>query len=157
MNLGRLLVWMESSDLAGVVRNSTVITGVLSAIHLIGMTVLLGAATVANLRVVGIAFADRPIAEVARAARLKISMGLAVSVSTGLLLFAPRATDAAVSEPFRQKMFLLALAAVFHAALYRSLLERPTRDVRLIRVFALLSLMLWSSVAVAGVAYILLE
>ena len=54
-------------------------------------------------------------------------------------------------------MILLVMAAGFHAALFRSLLERPTRDGRVVRVFALLSLTLWSSVAGAGAAYILLE
>jgi hypothetical protein len=157
MVLGRLLAWIQSSHLATIVGDSTPITGLLSAIHLIGMTVIVGAAIVTNLRVAGLAFADRPIAEVARAARRNISIGLAVSVSTGLLLFSTRATAAAANDTFRLKMLLLSAATLLHFAFHRRLLERATTVARLVRWLALVSLLLWLSVACVCITYILLE
>ena len=104
MQVSRLLVWIETSQLATAVRDSTTITGLLSAVHLVGMSVIVGAAIIAGLRAVGLAFADRPLADIARAARFNLRIGLAVSVSTGLLHGAQPAALVICHDPVRKHM-----------------------------------------------------
>jgi hypothetical protein len=84
-------------------------------------------------------------------------LGLAVSVTSGLLLFAPRASSAAANSTFQLKMLLLLCAAVFQLTLYR-LVTRAGGSLHLgLRLVAALGPMLWFGVAVVGSVFILLE
>jgi hypothetical protein len=82
-----------------------------------------------------------------------MSVGLAVSVATGLLLFAPRASAAAGNGIFQAKMLLVLTAAVFQFAVVPRL---DTRS-RMLKLAGTMQLALWFSVALAGCAFILLE
>ena len=58
---------------------------------------------------------------------------------------------------FQTKMLLLAAAVVVHATLYRRVTRRHDSTPMMLRLTGALGLSLWSGVAVAGCAYILLE
>jgi hypothetical protein len=149
--------WVQDTGVATAVGESLLLTGALSAIHLIGFTLVTGGALVANLRMLGVLFAERPAVEVTRPAGRGVAVGLAISVATGLLLFAPRARDASVNSTFQVKMLLLALATVFHFTVHRRASRRPASPPGLLRTVGAISLLLWTGVALAGCAYILLE
>ncbi len=152
-----LLSWLETSALALAIRDSTLLTSSLSALHLVGMTVTVGAAIVSTVRVAGLAFIDRPVAEVVEAARRGIAIGLAISVATGLLLVAPRASAAAANTTFRIKMLIVAGAALWHFAVYRHVLRGARAGQLAPRVGSIVALSCWVAAAAAGAAYILLE
>ena len=61
----------------------------------------------ANLNLLGVLFPGRPPIEVTRPASRGIALGVAISVLTGVFLFAPRATVASVNWIFQLKMALL--------------------------------------------------
>lgn len=150
--LGRI----QASGIATAIGRSVALTGVLSGLHLIGLTLLVGGVLVSTLRLLGIVLPHEPVAEVTRAARRGIVLGLAVSVTTGLLLLSPRVSTASANHIFQLKMLLLCAAVAFHVAIYRGAAGGTSRRVAP-GIAGALGLMLWSGVVLAGCAFILIE
>jgi hypothetical protein len=148
--------WVEGTRLAITVRDSLPLTGALSAVHLLGFTLATGGALVANLNLLGLLFRERPAIEVTRPASRGIAVGVVLSIITGALLFAPRATAASANSTFQIKMLLLVVAAAFHAVIHRRV-AAGSAGVALRRTTAIAGIALWTSLAVAGCAFILLE
>jgi hypothetical protein len=157
MGLAPVLIWLESTRIASAIAQSSTLTGVLSAVHVIGVTLVGGSAFVAGLRLLGAMFPSEPINEVTGAAARGITVGLAIAVATGLLLFSARATVAAANEYFQIKMLLLAAAAGFHFSAYRSVTRRSDAGRAIVRFTGAAGIALWFGVVAAGAAFILLE
>jgi hypothetical protein len=155
--LDSLLASLETSRVAVVVGQSISITAWLSALHLVGMTIVTGGIVVSALRLLGVLLADEPVAVVAAAASRGVGVGLGLSVTTGVLLFAPRASSAAANEFFQVKMLLLVAGVAFHVLWYRHVAEQGLSTTRSQRLSGLVALLLWIGVALAGCAFILLE
>ena len=152
-----MLDWIETSRLASTIGQSLLLTGLLSAVHLLGMTLVTGGAVVSGLRFMGVLLRDGPVSAVAAAAGRGITVGLAVSLTSWLLLFSPRASMAVDNSIFQLKMLLLAVAILFHVTHYRRLTKSNETDSFSIRLSGATALVLWIGVALAGSAYILLE
>jgi len=151
--MGPLLAWVQATSIATTIGGSTLLTGFLSAIHLLGLTLLVGGAVVSSLRMLGIILTDRPMNDVTPGPVRGMLVGLAISVGSGLLLFAPRATAAAENGFFQVKILLLCAAVAFYFVVYRG----ASRRIDDARLAGGLGLILWAGVAVAGCAFILLE
>lgn len=161
-------VWLEGTRVAVTVRDTLLLNAGLSAVHLIGFTLVTGGALVANLNLLGVLFPGRPPIEVTRPASRGIALGVAISVLTGALLFAPRATVASVNWIFQLKMALLATAVLFHVFIHRRVARTPGHNhitgrsaaywsPLTQRATAVVGLLLWTGLALAGCAFILLE
>ena len=155
--MSSFLEWIQATGLAATVRDSLLLTGALSAVHLLGFTLVTGGALVSNLRLLGALFPQHPIVEISRPASRGIAVGLIVSVTTGLLLFAPRAMAASANGTFQLKMLLLLGAATFHFTLHRRVARQVPGAPGFVRVAGGVGLALWLGLALAGCAYILLE
>lgn len=131
--------WLESTPLAVAVRDSLTATALLSGLHLVGMVLATGAAIVRGLH-----WNDRALSRAVRG-------GLALSVTTGALLFAPRATGAVENTFFQWKMLVLATAVAAEIVLSRRRSGAPAAAPRVAAT------LLWVAVACLGCAYILLE
>jgi hypothetical protein len=153
VELAPLLSWVQHSRVAASIAQSTLVTGFLSGLHLIGLTLVVGGALVSGLRRLGLVLRERPVAEVTRSIGRGMAIGLAVSVATGLLLFSPRASVAPYNSIFQTKMLLLLTAAVFQFAVVRRLDARS----RTLKLTGSIQLALWFGVALAGCAFILIE
>jgi hypothetical protein len=153
MSLAPFVTWIQATRIAMTIGESTSLTGFLSAVHLLGLTLLVGGALVSSLRMLGIILADRPMTDVTAWPGRGMIVGMVISVGSGLLLFAPRASAAAENSFFQVKMLLLSAAIAFHFAVYRGA-SRRTDDAKLPGGVGLI---LWFGVAVAGCAFILLE
>ena len=160
--------WLESTRVALAVRDTLVLNAGLSAVHLIGFTLVTGGALVANLNLLGVLFRGRPPIEVTRPASRGIALGLAISILTGVFLFAPRATVASVNRIFQLKMTLLVAAVLFHVLVHRRVARSPghnhvtgqsTRSwpTPVQRATGVVGLLLWTGLALSGCAFILLE
>jgi hypothetical protein len=147
---------VETSSIAVLIGQSTLVTGLLSGVHLIGLTLVVGGAVVSSLRLLGLVFPEEAVAYVTAAARRGIQVGLAISVITGLLLLSPRVSTSITNVIFQVKMLLLLTAAVFHATFFRAVAS-GTRGVFQLRLAGALQLALWCGVALAGCAFILIE
>ena len=148
---------VEATAIATTIAQSLMLTAGLSAVHLIGFTLLMGSAVVSNLRLIGVLFPRRPVLEVTGPAGRGLALGFGISVTTGLLLFTGRASAASENGIFQLKMLLLVTAAVFHFGLQRKIIRRASVTPRLLRVTGALGLTLWFSVALTACAFILLE
>ena len=150
-------VWLEGTGVATAVRDSLMLTAVLSAAHVIGFTLSTGGALIANLNLLGVLFRDRPAREVTRPATRGIAVGLAISAVTGILLFGPRATVASGNSIFQTKMALLVAAVVFHLTVHQRVARNDAGSGVTRRATAAAGLLLWIGLALAGCAFILLE
>jgi uncharacterized protein DUF6644 len=157
VGLEPFLAWVQTTPVATTIGQSLLLTGFLSGIHLLGLTLLVGGAVVASLRMLGVILTDQPITDVTRAPRRGMAVGLTISVASGLLLFAPKAAADAENSLFQLKMLVLLTAAVFHFTLYQRISRRPDAAPLVVGFSGGLGLMLWFGVAVAGCAFILLE
>lgn len=151
-----LLRTIETSPLAENVGGSLMLTAVLSAVHALGFTAATGGALVANLRGLRIVLARHSAAAITAAASRIIGVGLVLSIATGALLVAPRATSAAANGFFQTKMLMLLAAAAFHFAAQRRVAARQ-RDGAALAMTAAVGLVLWTVLALAACAFILLE
>jgi hypothetical protein len=155
--MGTLISWLQTSRVAATMGQSQMLTAVVSGVHLLGLTLVVGGALVSGLRLVGWIFPDRPVADVASGAVRGIGVGLTVSVITGLLLVAPRAAAAAENTFFQLKMLLLVAAAALHVGVYRRVMRRNESPRGPLKFAGALNVILWFGVAVAGCAFILFE
>jgi hypothetical protein len=152
-----VLEMLQESWLAHAIGESQMITAALSSLHLIGFTLIMGSAIVSGLRRTGALLGDVPVADVTRPAWRALVSGLAVSASTGLLLFVPRAAGAAANPIFRVKLTLLASAFLVTALLHWRTTNSGHAPTGRQRLAGGVGLALWVGVALAGCAFILLE
>jgi hypothetical protein len=157
MAVAGLFGWIQNTRVAAIIGNSTSLTGLISGIHLLGLTLLVGAVLVSSLRMLGIILGNSPLRDVASAPGRGIIAGLILSAGSGLLLFAPRASAAAVNGIFQIKMLTLVTAAAFHFGVYRRVVRGADTEPVRVRLTGGIGLALWVGVAVAGCAFILLE
>ena len=157
MSFISILAWVQATRIATTIGESTLLTGFISAVHLLGLTLLAGGALVSSLRMLGIILTDRPMSDVTPGPGRGMLVGLGISLVTGLLLFSPRATTAVESSFFQIKMALLAAAIAFHFGIYRGVSRSGDASPAAARFTGGMGLILWFGVAIAGCAFILLE
>ncbi len=163
-----ILIWLESNPLAVWVHESpsvwaqpTVLT-----LHTMGMAVLVGASWVLDLRLLGIS-RHVPVSAF-RWVFPAVTVGLIVNLTTGVLLFAQRATTLGTSVPFLIKMCLViasvATLVPIRSQVFRSEAEqRPSTVARRVpssveggevsgtaRLLAIASILAWSGAVTVG-------
>jgi hypothetical protein len=146
-----LFEWCEATWLGQLVRTSLWLFPVIESIHLLGLSLLGGAVLIVDLRLLGFGLTKQSIAQVARGAHPWLRAGLAVMVTTGVLLFLSEAVKCYHNPSFRVKMAVLPIALVFTFAVRK----RVATDDALVtsaksRLVGAVSLMLWFTVAAAG-------
>ena len=152
-----MLEALQSSWLARAIGESQMLTASLSAMHLIGFTLVMGSALVSNLRLLGRLLPERDATEVTRPAARALVVGLLISATTGLLLFAPRARGAAANSTFQVKLALIVAAALIHFAVQPRVARHAHEAPGAARVVGAIGLALWAGVALAACAFILIE
>jgi hypothetical protein len=157
-----LLVALERSPLAALMRQSVLLYPLVETIHILGFALLVGSIVAFDLRVLGLA-RSVPLAPVARLAVPLAALGLGVSVPAGLLLFSTEPTHIAVNPAFQAKLALIALGlaniALFRLGPWRRLAEWGAADALApvsARLGAAVSLLAWAGAVTAGrlIAYV---
>jgi hypothetical protein len=151
-----ITAWLESTPVAAAIGDSQLTTGLLSSIHLLGVTLVGGGALVSSLRLLGLLFPQEPLSEITAGAARGIVVGLAISAVTGILLFAPRASAVLDNGYFQIKMLFLAAATIFHFSVYRTVTRRSPDARWLTRATGAVTAVLWLGVIASGSAFILL-
>lgn len=129
---------------------------VIETIHLFGVVVLVGSASVLDLRLMGVSFKDYTVSMLAKRFLPWIWAGFAVQVVTGILLFVSEAAKMYGSGVFRAKMLMIAAAGinalVFHVLAYRSVgtWERDPIAPLSARLAGVISVLLWFGIVGAG-------
>lgn len=152
MSLFPLFEWFQNSGLTVAMRGSKWLFPIIACVHLMGLALIGGAVLVVDLRLLGFGLRRQSVAQVAREAQRWLLLSLTVMLPTGFLLFLSKAVQCYTLPAFWIKMTSLFLALVFTFAVRRKVVMAD--DTRLSPVWsklvALVSLSLWSSVAIAG-------
>jgi len=151
----QLLVALEQSALAAAIRQSVWAYPIANVGHIVALTLFAGSVAVMDLRILG-AFAATPPAAIVRPARVTAMAGLGLMALTGVMLFAAEASHVAMNRVFQVKAGLIALGILNALVIAGPALTGigntgantalPARA----RLAALLSLLIWISVAMCG-------
>jgi hypothetical protein len=152
MSLLEFCRWLQYSSPLHAMRDSPIFFPIIATIHLMGLALIGGAVLVVDLRLLGFALQGQPVATLAHDAERWLFRGLAVMISTGILLFMCFATKYYYLTFFWVKMAALVLVVVFTFSVRRRAITATDADASPTRgkLVALVSIVLWTTVAVGG-------
>ena len=142
--------WADASWLSLEIRSSTWQFAILEMVHLAGLTVLLGALMVLDLRLFGFGMRKQPVSQLAKDLTTWTWIGLVTILGSGVLLFFGEPMKLFGSPSFHVKMLLLFLAIVFQFTLFRKVTMDDGASPGLDKFAGVLSLLLWFGVGLAG-------
>ena len=147
--------WLEASGVAVAMREWTWAYPIVEIAHIIGFVVLVGAAFMFDLRLLGIS-RWLPITDLARHLLRWSRLSLLLVVPTGFLMFMTNASKLAENPVFRLKLILIALAGL-NAFLFRRWLASSIETWKIdhaspfaAKLSAAFSLLCWSAVISCG-------
>jgi len=139
---------LQDWGVAAFLRRSVWAYPLVNFIHVLGLGFLITSAVLMDLRVLGVA-RKVELGTVIGHLRPVAITALVVTISAGFLLFTVQATLYAANPVYLAKMALLA-AAILNAALFTSFRADRQPEAGATRAMAVLSMVLWVSVAAAG-------
>ena len=143
--------WCDDTPVALAIRNSRAAFPIIENFHLFALTVLLGSIVVLCLRQFGLILKTQTISEVAAALRPWNRWGLAVMLTSGILLFLSEAMKCYANTPFRVKMFFLFFALLFQFTIYNRMVKNEGASAPVSgKIAAAVALCLWFGVGLAG-------
>ena len=144
--------WCENSRLIVAMRGSLWLFPVIESLHLMGLALIGGAVLMVDLRLLGFGLRRQPVALVARDAERWLIVSLCVMLPTGFLLFMASAVKCYYLPVFWVKMASLLVALVFTFSVRRRVVVAADSGLNPLwaRLAAVVSLSLWSTVAIAG-------
>lgn len=145
--------WLASTHLGIFMRDSTYAFPVVEIVHLLGLAIFGGGILLVDLRFLDLGLRTQSASTVAREL-IPITAGgvLAMSIS-GLLMYAGGPLRYYHNPAFQLKIALFVVALIVHFGLQISVSRRVSDDeerVRLRKVGAVVSLLLWLSIGFAG-------
>ncbi len=155
------LLWLENSVLAETIRQWVWAYPLIEALHILGITFLVGSVAMLDLRLLSV---SRHVLVTDMAGHLLpwAYMSFGVVMLSGFLLFVTAAQDFALNPAFRLKLVLILGAGmnaiVFHRKFYPSVQQwnRGVKTPLMVRASAIISLFLWIAVITCGslIAYV---
>ena len=151
MTLLELCRWLQYSAPLHNMRESPWFFPVVATIHLMGLALIGGSVLVVDLRLLGLGLRNQPVATVALDAERWLRRGLAVMITTGILLFMCFATKYYYLTFFWVKMAALTMVIAFTFSVRRRMVMTDNAGASLrSKLVALVSILLWTTVAVGG-------
>jgi len=148
--------WLQNSAVGTGIRESAYGYGIIESTHVLACALSVGILAACDLRLLGVTMRRQPVPEVFNGLLPWSLAGFAVMFLSGGLIFWAEAEKSYHSGYFRFKLVLLLLAGlnalIFHSTTYRGIKEwdtAPRLPLR-VRMAELSSLVLWTSVIVAG-------
>jgi hypothetical protein len=144
--------WAEKSAVGQAMQQSAWAFATIESVHLLAFAAIGGAVLIVDLRLLGFGLTRQPIRELAQDAQPWLVASLLVLLVTGVALFFSESIKCYYSTPFAVKMASLALAVAFTFTVRRTALRLDEARVRPLyfKLVALVSLLLWFSVAASG-------
>jgi hypothetical protein len=148
-------VWLETTGFGAAMRHWLWLYPVVEIVHILGFVVLVGAAVMFDLRLLGAA-PRLPVSDLARHLLPWSRAGLVLVVPSGAAMFVAHATEMATNPAFQLKLALIAAAGLnallFHRGVFRTAAgwDRAAPIPPRARVTAVCSLALWAGVLACG-------
>jgi hypothetical protein len=142
--------WVAATRFADWAASSALAYPVANTVHVLALALLLGGIGLVDLRTIGL-FRSLPLQPLSKALVPIAATGILILAASGSILFAADAKSLAMSGTFKLKLILIVLALA-NVALFRLLFGATVSDPppAAARILALLSLLLWLGVAIAG-------
>ena len=152
MSLLEFCRWIQFSPPLVAMRSSPWFFPVIATIHLMGLALVGGAVLVVDLRLLGFGLRRQPVAQLAQDGERWLLRGLMVSLPTGVLLFMCFATKYYYLMFFWVKMASLLLVLVLTFSIRRRVATADETQMSPVwsKMVALVSLSLWTTVAIGG-------
>jgi hypothetical protein len=124
---------------------------VIQSVHIIGLTMLVGTTCLVDFCLLGIGIRRQTASDIASGLSPWTTAGLLMVLVTGPLMFSSDLARYLNNPAFLLKMALLALALAGHFTLHRRVVRDSAElDATRRKLASVLSLILWSSVVLAG-------
>jgi hypothetical protein len=151
-----LAQWIQNTEFFTALRASAYVHPIVLALHLSAISLFGGMIVLTDLRLLGWALKNFPIAAVIDALRVPKRIGFLIAATFGVLLFCSKAEQYYYNVYFRTKLALFLLVAV-HAVIFRKVYNGGAEPAVSTRAAACLSLLIWSGILVAGreIGYVL--
>jgi hypothetical protein len=148
--------WLASTHYSVALHESLFMYPLIESTHVLALTLFVGLAVMLDLRLLGLTLKNVPVSEMLDRVLPWTKVGFVVMIVTGLLLFYAIPVRNYQNIFFRIKVLLLLLAGL-NVWLFHTRVERRVADWDLdpvapkgARVAALISLVLWAGIVVAG-------
>ncbi|HLH43228.1 MAG TPA: DUF6644 family protein [Bryobacteraceae bacterium] len=147
---------IQSTELGTAIRESALVFPVILTTHLACIAVFGGMILVTNLRLLGLAFKDRAVADMVDGLRNWKRLGFCIMVTMGALLAGSEAEKYSINPFFWCKMVTLALIGIHGLAFRRSVYSKASEFDRTgvipvrAKLAAALSLLLWMGMVTFG-------
>ena len=152
-----LAQWAQGTAFFTALRSSWYVYPVVLSLHLLGITIFGGMILATNMRLLGLAFRDRPISDMIEQLRIPKRFGLVLIATCGVLLLGAKAEEYYYNIFFRLKLVILGLIFVhgwiFRGSVYYNASELDRANPQIpgrARLAASLSILLWVGMACAG-------
>src|SRR5262245_50835113 len=142
--------WCESSGLGAAIRGSLWLFPVIESLHLLALALIGGAILVVDLHLLGLGLRGQPARQLARDVEPWLVGGLALMVTSGIMLFLSESIKCYYSPAFWTKMSALAPALLFTFTVRRKIAFGENRGRIGKALTAIASLTLWSVVGASG-------
>ena len=148
--------WVQATAFFTALRGSANVYPIVMSLHMVGIAFFGGMILMTDLRLLGLAMRQRPIADVIDQMRVPKRWGLLLTVTCGILMAGSKAEEYYYNSFFRAKLILLATVILCEIAFYRSVYSDPAALDRApsvpanAKLAAALSLVLWISIACCG-------
>ena len=152
MDLTSVFHWFSGTWAAKLIGDSIWIFPAIEAVHIVALTVLLGAILFMDLQMLGFVRRDTPVGKLSNELDPWVFSSLIIILLSGFLLFSSEAMKLYFNVPFQVKMIALLLAIVFHFTVHRWIVRADSVRSRPVwsRVTAVISIMLWLTVGFSG-------
>jgi hypothetical protein len=156
MSLLSLAQWAQSTDFFTAIRGSWYVYPVIMSTHVAAIALFGGMILAGDLRLLGVAFRKRSVADVFDQLRWLKRVGFLIVATCGILMLGSKAEEYYYNIFFRTKMCILALIFihgwVFRGSVYRKVAEfdKAGRISGRAKLAAALSILLWTGMVIAG-------
>ncbi len=151
--IAQIAGWLENTSWAAGIRQSLWLYPALEIVHIVGIVLLVGAAFMFDLRLLGFS-KSLPLPAIARHLLPWSRRGLWLIVPSGILLFMTNAKSLSTDPTFWLKMILLLVAAVnvfvFHRFVFKTHSDGRTELSSASKVSAIVSIGVWIGVIACG-------
>jgi hypothetical protein len=115
-----LALWVQATDFFTYLRGSGYVYPSILSLHMIAIAFFGGMILMTDMRLLGLAFRDRPVADLVDQFRVPKRWGFLLAITCGLLMLGCKAEEYYYNAFFRAKVVLLILVAVHALAFHRS-------------------------------------
>jgi uncharacterized protein DUF6644 len=143
------LQWLVNSPWSQALASSEWAFPAVQSLHFMGFALLIGTIAMVDLRLLGLGMRRQKPADIAADLGRWTWAGLAIIVTTGLLMFSGSATAYPHNRAFQFKMICLGLALLFHFTWRRRTVHSDVSGAAA-KLTGAVSLLLWSAVVSGG-------